>query len=68
MQTKLEKTCWKDKCRYNPQKHFKVSTERERKLRKTFEMMEELCHVMLITGLKRPNTGKNDDDETTLQL
>jgi hypothetical protein len=32
------------------------------KIRKTFEMMEGLSHVMPVTGLKRPNTGKYDDD------
>jgi hypothetical protein len=28
--------------------------------------MEELCHEMPVTGLKRPNTGKDDDDEGSL--
>jgi hypothetical protein len=35
----------------------------EKKCRKTFETMEGLCHVMLVTGLKRPNAGKADDDD-----
>jgi hypothetical protein len=26
-------------------------------------MVEELCHVMQETGLKRPNSGKDDDDD-----
>jgi hypothetical protein len=37
---------------YDPPKDFKVSTEREKKLRKTFETMSGLCHVMPVTGLK----------------
>jgi hypothetical protein len=41
---------------------FKVLTVRENKFRKTFETMTGLCHIMPVTGLKRRNTGKDDDD------
>jgi hypothetical protein len=44
-------------------KDFKVSTEREKKFRKTFEMVEGICHVMLVTGLKMRNTEKDYDDD-----
>jgi hypothetical protein len=34
----------------------------EKKFRKTFEKMEGLSFVTPVTGLNRPNTGKEDDD------
>jgi hypothetical protein len=37
--------------------------EREKKFRKTFEIMERLGQAMPITGIKRPNTGQDDDDD-----
>jgi hypothetical protein len=62
IQTTLEKACWKDDSTHDPQKDFKVSTERDKKIRKTFEVLEGFCHIMLITSLKTPNTGMDDDD------
>jgi hypothetical protein len=38
-------------------------TKRERKFRKTFEKMEGFSFVTPVTGLNRPNTGKEDDDD-----
>jgi hypothetical protein len=32
-------------------------------LRKTFEMMEGFSFVTPVTGLNRPNTGKEEDDD-----
>jgi hypothetical protein len=32
-------------------------------LEKTFEMEELFCFVILITGFRRPNSGRNDDDD-----
>jgi hypothetical protein len=46
-----------------PKKDFKVSSEGKKKSRKTFKMVERLCHVMPITSLKSPNNGKDDDDD-----
>jgi hypothetical protein len=30
---------------------------------KTWEMMEEFCSVISVTGVKRPNIGKGDDEK-----
>jgi hypothetical protein len=46
----------------DPKNDPTIPTERENKFRKTFEKMEGFSFVMLITGLNRPNTGKEDDD------
>jgi hypothetical protein len=42
---------------------YSIPTKREKKFRKTFEKMEGLNFVTPITGLNRPNTGKEDDDD-----
>jgi hypothetical protein len=47
---------------------FEVSAEREKKFMKTFETMEELCHLMPITGLSRRSIGKVDHDDNFLQI
>jgi hypothetical protein len=38
-------------------------TKREKKFRATFEKMEGFSFVTPVTGLNRPNTGKEDDDD-----
>jgi hypothetical protein len=48
----------------DPKNDRKIPTEREKKFRKTFEKMEGFSFVTPVTGLNRPNTGKEDDDET----
>jgi hypothetical protein len=35
----------------------------EKKFRQTFEKMEGFSFVTPVTGLNRPNTGKEDDDD-----
>jgi hypothetical protein len=35
----------------------------EKKFRKTFQKMEGFSFVTPLTGLNRPNTGKEDDDD-----
>jgi hypothetical protein len=35
----------------------------EKKFRKTFEKMEGFSFVTPVTGLNRPNTGKEDGDD-----
>jgi hypothetical protein len=47
----------------DPKSDFKVPTKREKKLRKTFEKMEGFSFVTTITGLYRPNSGKDDDND-----
>jgi hypothetical protein len=37
-------------------------TKREKKFRQTFEKMEGFSFVTPVTGLNRPNTGREDDD------
>jgi hypothetical protein len=37
--------------------------QKEKKFRKTFEKMEGFSFVTSVTGLNRPNTGKDDDDD-----
>jgi hypothetical protein len=39
-----------------------------KKCRKTFEKMERFSFVTPVTGLNRPNTGKEDDDNDAFQL
>jgi hypothetical protein len=39
----------------------------EKKFRKTFETMEGLCRVMHVTDLKKPNTGKDYDNENCVR-
>jgi hypothetical protein len=41
----------------------KIPTKRENKFRQTFEKMEEFSFITPLTGLNRPNTGKEDDDD-----
>jgi hypothetical protein len=45
------------------QKDSKIPTKREKKFRQTFEKMEGFSFVTPITGLNRPNTGKEDDHD-----
>jgi hypothetical protein len=40
-----------------------MPTKREKKFRQTFEKMEGFSFVTPVTGLDRPNTGKEDDDD-----
>jgi hypothetical protein len=40
----------------------KIRTTKEKKYRKTFEKMEGFSFVTPVTGLNRPNAGKEDDD------
>jgi hypothetical protein len=42
---------------------FKIPTKREKEFRKTFEKMEGVSFVTPVTGLNRPNTGNEDDDD-----
>jgi hypothetical protein len=42
-----------------------MPTKREKKFRKTFEKTEGFSFVTPVTGLSRPNTGKEDDDENS---
>jgi hypothetical protein len=39
----------------------------EKKFRKTFENMEGFSFVTPVTGLNRPNTGKEDDDDENIR-
>jgi hypothetical protein len=39
-------------------------SKKEKKFRKTFEKMEGFSFVTPVTGLNRPNTGKENDNET----
>jgi hypothetical protein len=43
-----------------------MPTKREKKFRKTFEKMEGFSFVTPVTGLNRPNTGNEDDDDDGL--
>jgi hypothetical protein len=38
----------------------------ENKFRQTFEKMEGFSFVTPVTGLNRPNTGKEDDDDVNI--
>jgi hypothetical protein len=42
---------------------LKYQPKGKKKSRKTFEKMEGFSFVTHITGLNRPNTGKEDDDD-----
>jgi hypothetical protein len=55
---KLKRACWQD-----PKNDSKIPTKREKKFRKTFEKVEGFSFVTPATGLSRPNTGKEDDDD-----
>jgi hypothetical protein len=57
---KLLKTIceWRD-----PKNDSQIPTNREKKCRQTFDKMEGFSFVSPVTGLNRPNTGKEDDDE-----
>jgi hypothetical protein len=46
-----------------PKNDSKIPTKRENKFRKTFEKMEGFSFVRPVTGLRRPNTGKEDEDD-----
>jgi hypothetical protein len=46
-----------------PKNDSKIPNKREKKFRKTFEKMEGFSFVTPITGLNRPNTEKEDDDD-----
>jgi hypothetical protein len=59
---KLERACWQDELWQDPKTDSKIRTKREKKFRKTFEKMEGFSFVTPVTGLNRPNTGKEDDD------
>jgi hypothetical protein len=41
---------------------LKYQSKEKKKLRTAFGTMEGLCHVMPVAGLKRPYTGKDDDE------
>jgi hypothetical protein len=47
----------------DPKNDSKIPTKMEKKFRKTFEKMEGFSFVTLVTGLNRPNTTKEDDDD-----
>jgi hypothetical protein len=49
---------------HTTRKGFKISTKKEKKFKKTSEMMEGFYFVILIIGFSRPNTGKNDSFQT----
>jgi hypothetical protein len=46
-----------------PNNDSKIPTKREKKFRKFFEKMKGFSFVTPVTGLNRPNTGKEDDDD-----
>jgi hypothetical protein len=49
--------------------HKNSLTKKEKEFRKTFEKMEGFSFVTPITGLNRPNTGKEDgDDSLTIEV
>jgi hypothetical protein len=45
-----------------------MPTKREQKVRQTFEKMEGFSFVTPVTGLNRPNTGKEYDDDPIIFL
>jgi hypothetical protein len=47
----------------DPKNNSKIPTKREKKFRKTLEKMEGFSFVTPVTGLNRPNTGKEDDND-----
>jgi hypothetical protein len=46
-----------------PKVILKYQPKREKKFRKTFEKMEGFSFATPVTGLNRPNAGKEDDDD-----
>jgi hypothetical protein len=46
-----------------PKMILKYQPKMEKKFRQTFEKMEGFSFVTPVTGLNRPNTGKQDDDD-----
>jgi hypothetical protein len=48
--------------------HAILIYKREKKLRQTFEKMEGFSFVTPVTGLNRPNTGKEDDDDILIYM
>jgi hypothetical protein len=63
VQEKFERACWQDELWQDPKNDSKIPTEREKKFRKTFEKMEGFSFVTHVTGLTRPNTGKDNYDD-----
>jgi hypothetical protein len=45
---------------------FSIPIKKEKKFRKTFEKMEGFSFVTPVTGLNRPNTGKEDNDDDSV--
>jgi hypothetical protein len=45
---------------------FSIPIKKENKFRKTFEKMEGFSFVTPVTGLNRPNTGKEDNDDDSV--
>jgi hypothetical protein len=43
-----------------------MQTKREKKFRNSFEKMEGFSFATPVTGLNRPNTGKEDDDDDNI--
>jgi hypothetical protein len=41
--------------------HMLIKPKREKKFRQIFEKMEGFSFITPVTGLNRPNTGKEDD-------
>jgi hypothetical protein len=46
-----------------PKNDSKIPTKREKKFRQIFEKMEGFSFVTPVTGLSRPNTGKEEEEE-----
>jgi hypothetical protein len=42
-----------------------IKSKREKKFRQIFEKMEGFSFITPVTGLNRPNTGKEDDDKAS---
>jgi hypothetical protein len=66
VQEKLERACWQDELWQDSKNDSKIPTKREKKFRQTFKKMEGFSFVTPVTGLSRPNTGKEDDDDVIL--
>jgi hypothetical protein len=47
----------------DPRNDSKLPAEREKKFRKTLEKMEGFSFMTPVTGVNRPNTGREDDDD-----
>jgi hypothetical protein len=66
----LKKTRWQDELWQDYRKDLKTSTKRgKKKFVNTSDTKEGFCFVISVTGLKRPNTGRDDDinDKWTMQ-